>query len=69
MTSSAVALGTALVERRLSHRLLRLQGYAFRVETLPEGYETGSIKAFVAAGPPRAVALLLEELLANGVER
>ena len=59
----AVPLGEVLVERRLSHRLLRLKGQAFRLETLPAGLEFGPIEDFFSAGPPQAVAILVEELL------
>jgi len=58
----AILLGEALIERRLSHRLLRLKGRAFRVQSLPSGWESGPVDDFLHAGPPKAVALLFEEL-------
>ena len=61
--SLAEPLGEALVERRLTHRLLRLKGRAFRLEALPVGLESGSVDEFLGAGPPRAVVLLIDELI------
>lgn len=63
LVGEAEPLGTALVERRLSHRLLRLKGQAYRLTTLPPEFELGSVEEFMAAGPPKAVALLMGELL------
>jgi A/G-specific adenine glycosylase len=54
-----------VVRRRLSHRWLELHGEVRQVAALPPGFEEGSLRAFLAAGPPAAVVALVEALLGD----
>ena len=57
----------AHTKQLLSHRELHLKGVLMPVAVLPDNFETGSLSAFLAKGPPTPVARLVR-LLHDSVE-